>query len=91
MIDFSATLEIAYIAWCYTSITSSLPFVVMWIMDMGFDASGAPAKSGMTLSTPHLVAISNNCEIIQNESFIFVYRPAIVISLTNMNNLYACS
>ena len=55
MSDFSATLKIAYIAWCYTSIISTLPFVIMWIVNMGFDASGAPAECGMTQGAKHLI------------------------------------
>lgn len=54
--DFLATLEISNVSGYDPIVGSALPFVIMWIVDMGFDASGAPAECGMALGAPHLVA-----------------------------------
>ena len=56
MVDFSTTLKIAYISGCDPVVVSPLPFVVVRVVDMCFDASCTPAECGMTLCTPHLVA-----------------------------------
>lgn len=55
VVEFPATLEIAYVAGCDTVVVAPLPFVVVWVVDVGFDATCAPAEGGMTLGTPHLV------------------------------------